>query len=186
MPAGAMADQPYDVTAWTLPLQMGVEAKEIKKALEAELTRLDSIPPAKGELVTAARGGARAWGVAPGPNSSAILANRLLKEGAEVSLLTEKRKVGSRGWDYPAGSLYVRNVAADKMRALVTGLGLGGEEATRSDESALRGKTTRLRAPRVGLYQPWTASMDEGWTRWLLEQFEFSYATLHNPHLNPP
>ncbi|MCI0403473.1 MAG: hypothetical protein L0212_08120, partial [Acidobacteria bacterium] len=36
------------------------------------------------------------------------------------------------------------------------------------------------RAPRVGLYQPWTASMDEGWTRWLLEQYEFPYTTLHN------
>jgi len=133
--------------------------------------------------IGAARGGARAWVVAPGPNSSAILANRLLKEGAEVSWLAEMTPVGSRGWSYPAGSLYVRNVAADKMRALVTGLGLGGEEATRSDESALRGKTARLRAPRVGLYQPWTASMDEGWTRWLLEQYEFSYATLHNADL---
>jgi len=180
MPAGAMADQPYDVTAWTLPLQMGVEAKEIKKAFEADLTKLDSIPPAKGELVSAARGGARAWVVAPGPNSSAILANRLLKDGAEVSWLTAKTKVGSRGWDYPAGSLYVRNVAADKLRALVAEFGLGGEEATRADESAVRGKLTRLRAPRVGLYQPWTASMDEGWTRWLLEQYEFPYTTLHN------
>lgn len=32
----------------------------------------------------------------------------------------------------------------------------------------------------VGLYQPWTASMDEGWTRWVLEQWEFSPKTLHN------
>jgi hypothetical protein len=37
-----------------------------------------------------------------------------------------------------------------------------------------------VRAPRIGLYQPWTASMDEGWTRWVLEQFEFAPVTLHN------
>ena len=37
-----------------------------------------------------------------------------------------------------------------------------------------------VKSPRIGLYQPWTASMDEGWTRWVIEQHEFPYATLHN------
>ena len=39
---------------------------------------------------------------------------------------------------------------------------------------------TAIKAPRIGLYQPWTASMDEGWTRWVIEQHEFPYTTLHN------
>ena len=34
------------------------------------------------------------------------------------------------------------------------------------------------RMPRVALYKSWTASMDEGWTRWVLEQFEFPYTSL--------
>jgi hypothetical protein len=34
------------------------------------------------------------------------------------------------------------------------------------------------RLPRVGLYKPWTANMDEGWTRWVLEQFEIPYVSL--------
>ncbi|MBP1637103.1 MAG: hypothetical protein H6Q10_3677, partial [Acidobacteria bacterium] len=40
--------------------------------------------------------------------------------------------------------------------------------------------TVPLKTPRVGLYQPWTANMDEGWTRWVLEQHEFAPASLHN------
>jgi hypothetical protein len=40
--------------------------------------------------------------------------------------------------------------------------------------------TTRLKAPRVALYQSWTASMDEGWTRWLFEQFEFPFENVHD------
>jgi ribosomal protein S18 acetylase RimI-like enzyme len=32
--------------------------------------------------------------------------------------------------------------------------------------------------PRVALYKPWTANMDEGWTRWLLEQYEFPYTSV--------
>ena len=34
--------------------------------------------------------------------------------------------------------------------------------------------------PRLGLYQPWTANADEGWTRLVLEQFGFPYASVHN------
>jgi hypothetical protein len=37
-----------------------------------------------------------------------------------------------------------------------------------------------LRAPRVGIYKPWLASMDEGWTRFVLEQYGFDPKTLDN------
>ena len=38
----------------------------------------------------------------------------------------------------------------------------------------------KLTAPRVGLYKPWAASMDEGWTRFILEQYGFEPKTLDN------
>jgi hypothetical protein len=37
-----------------------------------------------------------------------------------------------------------------------------------------------IERPRVGLYQSFMANMDEGWTRWLLEQFGFAYTSLRN------
>lgn len=44
-----------------------------------------------------------------------------------------------------------------------------------------RGADVYALAPvRLGLYRPWAASMDEGWTRLVLEQFEFKYETLSN------
>ena len=31
------------------------------------------------------------------------------------------------------------------------------------------------------MYQPWTGgNMDEGWTRWVLEQYEFNLSSIHN------
>ena len=37
-----------------------------------------------------------------------------------------------------------------------------------------------VRAARLGLYRPWVASMDEGWTRWIFEQFAFPFTSLYN------
>jgi hypothetical protein len=37
-----------------------------------------------------------------------------------------------------------------------------------------------VKAARVGLYRSWLASMDEGWTRWILEQYKFPFKNLYN------
>ena len=34
--------------------------------------------------------------------------------------------------------------------------------------------------PRIGVYAPWTGSMDEGWLRWVLDEFEIPFQTLRN------
>jgi hypothetical protein len=109
-----------------------------------------------------------------------MLANRLLKSGADLSWATNDVQASSRGWRYPPGSLIVRNVAYEKLRPMVEEMGVTGEQLMPADETALRGNVQRLRAPRIGLYQPWNANMDEGWTRWLLEKYEFPYTSLHN------
>jgi hypothetical protein len=46
-----------------------------------------------------------------------------------------------------------------------------------------------IKALRIGLYRPFTASIDEGWTRWILEQYKFPFKSLENAdiiggHLN--
>ena len=35
-----------------------------------------------------------------------------------------------------------------------------------------------VRAPRIALYKSWVASMPEGWTRWLLEQYGFGFQNI--------
>jgi hypothetical protein len=37
-----------------------------------------------------------------------------------------------------------------------------------------------VKSPRIGLYMSYQASMDEGWTRWLFDDFGFSSTTLHD------
>ena len=37
-----------------------------------------------------------------------------------------------------------------------------------------------MKKPRIALYEPWGGNIDEGWTRWILEQFHFPFTVLHN------
>ena len=37
-----------------------------------------------------------------------------------------------------------------------------------------------VKSPRIGLYMSYQASMDEGWTRWLFDDFGFRFTTLHD------
>lgn len=40
--------------------------------------------------------------------------------------------------------------------------------------------TVPLHQPRIGLYKSYIPNIDEGWTRWLLEQYEFPYTSIHD------
>ncbi len=78
----------------------------------------------------------------------------------------------------------VRMDASAGGRYWVSGLS-GSEAQTLVGDLAL--KVTRgnaagpsLRHPRVGLYRPWNTSMDEGWTRWLLERYDFDFQNVRN------
>jgi hypothetical protein len=63
------------------------------------------------------------------------------------------------------------------MQEVASALGL---QVRATPKQAPAGASHAVKAPRIGLYQPWTGSMDEGWTRWVIEQHEFPYSTLHN------
>ena len=56
----------------------------------------------------------------------------------------------------------------------------------RAERADVRAGGAPVRQPRIGLYQPWTGSMDEGWTRWVLEQYGFAYDAVHPEDFKTP
>jgi hypothetical protein len=57
-------------------------------------------------------------------------------------------------------------------------------ETTSGDFYLTAGEGRRpVAKPRIGLYKGFVPSMDEGWTRWLLEEFGFGYASPGNADL---
>jgi hypothetical protein len=43
-----------------------------------------------------------------------------------------------------------------------------------------------IHQPRIGVYEPWTGSMDTGWTRWVLERYGFSFIVIRPEDFRTP
>jgi hypothetical protein len=185
-------EQPYDAAGWTLGYQMEVRVVEATSPLSP--SALEVMRPVVGE--------ARAWddpvedaapfdavtgvGFDDHPVAAGILPapGRISGSGSALHLDPSQNnayRALNRAWD--AGA-QVRFTPDGGGRYVVTGLtdatarGMVEDLAVRVDRGPAVG--TPLPRPRVGLYRPWTASIDEGWSRWLLELYGFSFTSLEN------
>ena len=161
--------RPYDVTAHTLPLLMGVEAIAVEKSFTAELVPVGDEFPERGRI----EGKGRFYAL--GHKTAELVAlSRLLRAGVAVRWAT--LPFPDRGRDFPAGTLLVPASARGALAPLTGELGI----VAHGVEAAPKGALT-LRLPRIGLYQSWVATMDEGWTRYVFEkQVGIPYETLRD------
>ena len=124
---GGPPKKPYDVTAHTLPLLMGVDVRTLTRP---------SAPP---RVVTASN---ETPGRLPASDSDSwVAANRIWNLGGAV-------------WRDPVNGDFAPSPPGPDWK--------------------------QVKRPRIGLYKSFIPTMDEGWTRWLLEQFGFEYASVGN------
>ncbi len=190
-------EQPYDASGWTLPYQMDVRvfvagaplSDETRRAmkpvegktvdwrdgeLKTDPSPWDSVPgvgfdtdsvaagivPPPGEV----SGAGPVLVVDPSQNSAFRAVNRAFREGGKVALDADGRFV-------------LRGLSDASLRDLVGRLRLRASRAP-SETSG-----TEIRRPRIGLHRPWVPSMDEGWTRWILEQYGFDFVSLEDAEI---
>jgi hypothetical protein len=167
---------PYDMAGWTLSYQMGVKVVAANTPLTAALTPLDTIAPPAGKVEGAA---GATYLISPKTNNSFIAINRILKQGGELSRTQEALTLD--GKSFPPGTYVVpaKALSAATAETLAKELAL----TITGTSKPLTVKTARLKAPRDALYKSWTAQMDEGWTRWLFEQFEFPFTNIQDPEI---
>ncbi len=168
---------PYDVTSWSLPILMGVDVEETGGPLPEALTAIDAVDwPGDGDAETSAAAPAAAdpagYLISHAADTAYTAMNRLLAGGREVHWLTEAIEGGA------VGDIFVpaEGLTADEVAALSAELHL----PIRAVDAAPEAGRLEAGAARVGLFKPWVASMDEGWTRFLLERYEFPHVNLHN------
>jgi hypothetical protein len=163
----------YDVLGWTLPLQMGIKTIEMNSPLDISMKRIEKVELIKGSV----SGSGNYAFLIPGENSnSAIAINRLLKEGEDV--FWAKKEFSSGRETYAAGTIIVpiAKFSTNKMASLAGELSLS---VSRIKSKPLV-EVYKLHPPRIALYKPWMANMDEGWTRLVLENYEFPFNNIHN------
>jgi Zinc carboxypeptidase len=206
---GGPPERPYDAAGWSLPLQMGVRVVDVRAPLEPAVRRqmklLGAVPEPKINPQAYEPGfgnDAATFDSVPGagfntaPSAAAILPpagrvhgrgpvlvldpaqnntfkglNLAWQEGATVHVST-----GSSGVPIRYTVLGLSERAQDRI---VRSLALQAERAV-----SVPGRT--LHRPRIGVYEPWTGSMDAGWTRWVLEQYGFAFSVIRPEDFKSP
>jgi hypothetical protein len=155
-PTGSSFETPYDVTGWTLPMQMGVTvvmvAEPVSSDARAALKKIDRVAPIVGKI----EGSGPLYAFSHNSNAAMKSVNDILSAGGTVSFGKAEIYAGGN-----AGSILKNNgVDAKSMNDMPTAIA--------------------VKKIRVGLYEPWAGNIDEGWTRWILEQYHFPFTVMHN------
>ena len=115
---------------------------------------------------------APALAISPKSNAAARVVNRLISQGSPVFRALDA--VQTENGDLPAGTWVVPTSAES--------LSLMSEENGAVQVQPLWERPDKglqmLRAPRIGLYASYVPCIEEGWTRFLFDEYGFKYVSL--------
>lgn len=164
---------PYDNAGWTLAYQMDVDFDRIVDGFDGPFEAIEGL--AMPEAGTIAGTGDRGYLLSHEINDAFTVINRLQAAGRKVYWL--QNEVMAAGQTWPAGTFYLegggrtRTVVETAAREL-------GVDFTRV-ESTPQSPALELREIRIGLWDEYGGSMPSGWTRFVLERFEFPFEVVY-------
>ena len=161
---GAPPTRPYDNAGWTLAFQMGVDFDRMLEGFSGPFETITAwnLAPPRGTVPAAAAH----VSASPRQIDAFVAANRLLAAGAPVFRAAD-------------GSFVTPHSATTRPLLESAAIERG---VTFSPSAAPTGAP--LRMPRIGLWDRYGGSMDAGWARWILEQFEFPFERVFAPALD--
>ncbi len=165
--------RPYDLGGYSVSEHTGVDAIPILEPLRnITISKIDGeIIPPKGRTVESGENG---FILEHRYNDSFKAINRLLKKDVQVHWT--KADFTSDGVYYPAGTMLIQG-GNNSIQALSDELGLDFYAV----QNKFSGKALKLKKSRLGMYKRYAGgNMDEGWTNWLLKDFEFDFTSLFN------
>lgn len=171
---GGPPKPPYDVTTHSLPLQMGVETVEAPHPFPAALQRVEQVSPPIGRIVGTRAHTGDVWLLDPRVNATARAVNLLHRAGASIARIDP----GAGLPEERHGAFVVTNIDAEAVERIAAET---YSQVVIVPHAELRGSERALRRPRIGLYRSWRPNaIDEGWTRFVLERYTFSFSTLRD------
>ena len=158
---GGPPTPPYDNAGWTLAFQMGVQFDRILEPFSGPFEKVTE------------------WNVKPTPSR---------RPNSAGSIVVDRRQ--NDAYRAVNRALAIKNAG---VSATAEAFYLGGGQEAIYKATADLGLTTRIddvaapltiRAPRIGLWDQYGGSMPSGWTRWILEQFEFPFSRVFAKELD--
>jgi hypothetical protein len=158
----------YDFATQTMAEFKGIEVIEAEEVPVGSFKKVEPVAP-KGKLLGESKYG---YLIDCRINDSFKAVNKLHKAGAEVKRFTEPIKIGETS--YPAGMFHVTG-DEKKLKKVAKDTGIKFTPL----EKPLKTDSKVVKPLKIAMYQRyWEGNRDEGWTRWLLEQFDFEYTTV--------
>ncbi|MCH7576040.1 MAG: hypothetical protein IIA59_13095 [Candidatus Marinimicrobia bacterium] len=161
---------PYDLTTWSLPLMMGVKVLAANQPVTASLEKVDeptwNFPPTDGK--------AKAYYLERRWTGAYALVNELLKAKSKVGTLTQAAQVS--GKTLPKGTFVITSSKGN--RSILARASAKYELQLIPASSAPKSRS--IKAAKIAIYGPYLPAYDEGWTRYIFDQFGFDYTVLRN------
>ncbi len=165
---GGPPKPPYDVTAQTLGMLMGVDVKQIDQPFDADLELLPAVEPVAAPMPARPK-----WGYLVGPESNAGFLALTRLQQANVPVYRAAAGFESAGQSFAPGT-WIVPPTAEATRVLgdvakATGLVVSGaDRAPAVDAFRLKPAT------RIGLWKG-VGNMPGGWLKWIFEQYGFNH-----------
>ncbi len=170
---GAPPTAPYDNTGWTLAWQMGVDFDRILEGFDGPFEVIDEIISTPPVGMIAGQENATGY-LVDHINDAFIAVNRVLAAGGSARWYVDD--VVAEGQTFSAGAFYLESDRSSIERlAEEKGLDFLGVV------SPPAGSSMELSPVRIGLWDQYGGSMPSGWTRMILEDFEFDFDVLYPP-----
>lgn len=162
---GGPPQRPYDVTATSLPLFYGVNAVAVDEKVSVQAAAMGPITPVIGHVEP---GGGKGYLLDDTSNSSLYALFSLLGQEVKAYRLT--------GEGVSPGTIYLPQQPglSAKLGSFAQKFGV----TFRPAKAPVHGSALLVKAPRIGLYKSWIASLDEGWTRFTLDSGSVPYKSI--------
>jgi hypothetical protein len=161
---------PYDLSTDTMYEFMGVRVDHVAGPVKADLALITAAPLAPGKIAPGAEG----YVLSAKLDNAYMAVNQLQIKGVTVS------RIDTPAPGLTQGDFLVSKASESDVKEIAKATGVDFNPISATPTSG----THELKRLRIGLYQRYySGNVDEGWTRFLLEQFGYNFVNVFDAEI---
>ncbi len=169
---------PYDAAGWTLAMQMGIEFDRLLTDIDGPFIKLPTGITEPFPAQTLPAGATAGYLLSPQINNSFKVVNELFAGGVEVFRVTKESVKGS---EMVLGDFFIPS--SSKTRTIlsrsVSENGVKVRAANRKQAGL-----EKITPARIAIWDRYGGSIQSGWLRWILEQYNFPFKTVYSQEID--